>query len=39
LYRDLKLRGAIIKEKELLILPEEKLYNKIAGYAACHALQ
>jgi len=31
LYRDLKLRGAVIKDKELLILPEEKVYNKIAG--------
>jgi hypothetical protein len=31
LYRDLKLRGAIIKDKDLIILPEEKLFNKIAG--------
>lgn len=31
MYRDLKLRGAIIKDKDLIILPEEKLFNKIAG--------
>ena len=31
LYRDLKLRGAVIKDKELIILPEEKVFNKIAG--------
>ncbi len=31
MYRDLKLRGAVIKDKELLILPEEKLFNKISG--------
>jgi len=31
LYRDLKLRGAIIKEKELMMLPHEQVYSKIVG--------
>lgn len=31
LYRDLKLRGALIKDKELLQLPLERIYNKISG--------
>lgn len=31
LYRDLKLRGAIIKDKQLIILPEEDIYNRIDG--------
>merc|ERR1711988_1580956 len=31
LYRDLKLRGAIIKEKQLILLPHEQVYNKVAG--------
>lgn len=31
LYRDLKLRGAIIKNKELILLPQEQIYNKING--------
>jgi len=31
LYRDLKLRGAIIKDKQLQILPQEHVFNKIAG--------
>eukprot|EP00960_Hanusia_phi_P051957 761140-Hanusia_phi.AAC.2 len=31
LYRDLKLRGAVIKDKELILLPEEKIFNKIPG--------
>merc|ERR1719428_1338411 len=31
LYRDLKLRGAIIKDKELVMLPNEQVYDKIAG--------
>merc|ERR1719161_3285545 len=31
LYRDLKLRGAIIKEKELIMLPNEQVYDKIGG--------
>lgn len=31
LYRDLKLRGAIIKEKTLIMLPDEDIYNKIDG--------
>ena len=28
LYRDLKLRGAIIQEKELILLPQETIYNR-----------
>eukprot|EP00294_Goniomonas_avonlea_P013960 CAMPEP_0114553076 /NCGR_PEP_ID=MMETSP0114-20121206/7462_1 /TAXON_ID=31324 /ORGANISM="Goniomonas sp, Strain m" /LENGTH=345 /DNA_ID=CAMNT_0001737989 /DNA_START=14 /DNA_END=1051 /DNA_ORIENTATION=+ len=31
LYRDLKLRGAIIREKELIQLPMEQIFNKISG--------
>ena len=31
LYRDLKLRGAIIKNKSLILLPNEQMYNKVAG--------
>merc|ERR1719335_370034 len=31
LYRDLKLRGAIIRDKELCLLPKEQVYDKIGG--------
>mmetsp|Transcript_20285 Transcript_20285/g.28509 ORF Transcript_20285/g.28509 Transcript_20285/m.28509 type:complete len:318 (-) Transcript_20285:545-1498(-) len=31
LYRDLKLRGAIIKDKQLIMLPDEDIYNKVDG--------
>ena len=31
LYRDLKLRGAIIKNKSLILLPNEQMYNKVPG--------
>ena len=31
LYRDLKLRGAIIKQKSLRLLPNEKVYSKLDG--------
>merc|ERR1719161_514695 len=31
LYRDLKLRGAIIRDKELVMLPNEQIYDKIGG--------
>ena len=31
LYRDLKLRGAIIKEKTLCLLPDEKVYTQLSG--------
>ena len=31
LYRDLKLRGAIIANDELKLLPNEEVYNKISG--------
>jgi Bardet-Biedl syndrome 5 protein len=31
LYRDLKLRGAIIKDKQLLMLPDEEVYSKVDG--------
>ncbi len=29
LYRDLKLRGAIIKDKSLILLPDEEVYSKV----------
>lgn len=31
LYRDLKLRGAIIKDKHLIVLPDEEVYTKVTG--------
>ena len=31
LFRDLKLRGAIIKDKNLIMLPNEQMYNKVHG--------
>lgn len=31
LYRDLKLRGAIIKDKQLILLPHEQVYSKVVG--------
>jgi Bardet-Biedl syndrome 5 protein len=31
LYRDLKLRGAIIRDQELILLPKEELFNKLNG--------
>lgn len=31
LYRDLKLRGAIIKDKALIMLPDEIVYSKVDG--------
>mmetsp|Transcript_11594 Transcript_11594/g.17145 ORF Transcript_11594/g.17145 Transcript_11594/m.17145 type:complete len:351 (-) Transcript_11594:1409-2461(-) len=31
LYRDLKLRAAIIRDKELLLLPKEQVYSTIKG--------
>eukprot|EP01059_Diplonema_ambulator_P004064 TRINITY_DN13750_c0_g1_i2.p1 TRINITY_DN13750_c0_g1~~TRINITY_DN13750_c0_g1_i2.p1 ORF type:complete len:345 (+),score=67.84 TRINITY_DN13750_c0_g1_i2:50-1084(+) len=31
LYRDLKLRGAIIRDKELLLLPQEDIVTKTSG--------
>ncbi|MFN3504083.1 MAG: Bardet-Biedl syndrome 5 protein, partial [Allorhizobium sp.] len=37
LYRDLKLRGAIIKDKQLLLLPHEQVYNKVRARADAHA--
>lgn len=31
LYRDLKLRGAIIASNDLKLLPQEQTYNKVNG--------
>ena len=31
LYRDLKLRGAIIGNKELCLLPREQIYDRVNG--------
>eukprot|EP00762_Andalucia_godoyi_P006485 ANDGO_02897.mRNA.1 Bardet-Biedl syndrome 5 protein homolog len=31
LYRDLKLRGAIIRDKELILLPDEQIYSRVNG--------
>jgi hypothetical protein len=37
LYRDLKLRGAIIKDKSLILLPDEDVINKSASSQNCTA--
>ena len=31
LYRDLKLRGFVVKDGDLILLPEEQVYSKISG--------
>ena len=31
LYRDLKLRGLVVKDGQLILLPEEQVYSKIQG--------
>jgi Bardet-Biedl syndrome 5 protein len=31
LFRDLKLRGSIVKDGELILLPQEKIFAKIGG--------
>ena len=31
MYRDLKLRGALISNKSLRLLPQEQVYNKVSG--------
>mmetsp|Transcript_26555 Transcript_26555/g.71731 ORF Transcript_26555/g.71731 Transcript_26555/m.71731 type:complete len:346 (+) Transcript_26555:61-1098(+) len=31
LYRELKLRAAIVKDKKLILLPNEQVYNRISG--------
>jgi len=31
LYRDLKLRGALVQNKQLKLLPQEEVYNKVNG--------
>jgi Bardet-Biedl syndrome 5 protein len=31
LYRDLKLRGSIMRNGDLVLLPEENIYNKVSG--------
>jgi hypothetical protein len=31
LYRDLKLRGSIVKDGELILLPQEQIFAKIGG--------
>lgn len=31
LYRELKLRGSILKDGELLLLPQEQIYTKVSG--------
>jgi Bardet-Biedl syndrome 5 protein len=31
LYRNLKLRGAIVSDKELMLLPKEQVFNKYSG--------
>jgi Bardet-Biedl syndrome 5 protein len=31
LYRDLKLRGSIVKDGELILLPLEQVFSKISG--------
>jgi Bardet-Biedl syndrome 5 protein len=31
LYRDLKLRGSVLNDGELILLPLEEIYNRVAG--------
>ena len=31
MYRELKLRGAVMKDKELVVLPQERVFNKLPG--------
>ncbi|RYH26658.1 Bardet-Biedl syndrome 5 protein [archaeon] len=31
LYRDLKLRGSILKDNELNLLPQEQIFSKVTG--------
>ena len=31
LYRDLKLRGSIVKDGELILLPQEQIFSKTNG--------
>lgn len=31
LYRDMKLRGSIVKDNELILLPQEQIFSKISG--------
>lgn len=31
MYRDLKLRGSIVKDSELILLPQEQIFTKING--------
>lgn len=31
LYRDLKLRGAVVQDAQLLLLPQEEIYDTIPG--------
>lgn len=31
MYRDLKLRGALIQNKQLRLLPQEQVYDKVNG--------
>lgn len=31
MYRDLKLRGAILQSGQLIILPQEQVFNKVYG--------
>ncbi len=31
LYRDLKLRGAIVRDKSITLLPQEQMFNKVGG--------
>jgi len=30
-YRDLRLRGATVKDQQLILLPQEQVYNKVSG--------
>ena len=39
LYRDLKLRGAIIKDKQLILLPHEQVYSKVGSDRVLRSLR
>ena len=38
IYRDLKLRGALIKNKQLRILLLEQVYDKVHSYTFCRTV-
>lgn len=38
MYRDLKLRGALISDKELKLLPQEQIHSQVEFDRSCHTI-